>query len=163
MNSSPSWESLLIDTNLLVLYTIGTVNRDRIENFKRTQSYSKSDYDLLLEFLGRFRLLFTVAHVMAEVSNLTDLGGDERLLSRSVLAKTIGIMQEPHVPSLHAANGRSFAELGLADSAILVVARERKCTVLTDDVVLYLSLEAEGLPVVNFTHLREQDWQRSRL
>jgi hypothetical protein len=56
---------------------------------------------------------------------------------------------------------RPFEKLGLADSAILVVAREQKCTVLTDDLALYLSLEAEGLPVVNFTHLREHDWQRN--
>jgi rRNA-processing protein FCF1 len=151
--------SLLIDTNLLVLYTIGTVNRDRIERFKRTQRYNVSDYNLLVDFLGRFRVLFTVAHVMAEVSNLTDLSGPERVLARSILAKTINTMQEPHVSSLQAATGKPFEELGLVDSAIIVVAREQGCAVLTDDVALYLALEAEGLPVVNFTHLREQAWE----
>jgi hypothetical protein len=151
--------SLLIDSNLLVLYTIGTVNRDRIETFKRTTRYSANDYALLVEFLGRFRVLFTVAHIMAEVSNLTDLSGPERLLARNVLAKTIGTMQEPHVSSLQAASGKPFEELGLVDSAILVVARDQGCTVLTDDIALYLALEAEGLPVVNFTHLREQRWE----
>ncbi len=40
---------LPVDTNLLVLFAVGTVNRNRIETFKR-----------------------------AEVSNLTDLGGTER-------------------------------------------------------------------------------------
>jgi hypothetical protein len=43
--------SLRIDTNLLVLYTIGEVNLDRIETFKRTQRYSANDYALLVEFL----------------------------------------------------------------------------------------------------------------
>jgi len=69
---SPSRGGLLVDTNLLVLFTVGKVNRQRIENFKRT-----SDYDLLLRVLGKFNKLYTVAHVLAEVSNLTDLPGAE--------------------------------------------------------------------------------------
>jgi predicted nucleic acid-binding protein len=159
MIMGPGRTGLLIDSNLLVLYMVGTVNRDRIQKFKRTQRYSESDYALLVDFLGRFRLLFTVAHVMAEVSNLIDLSGQERSLARSILAKTINTMQEPHVSSLQAANEKPFEELGLVDSAIFLVAREQGCTVLTDDVALYLALEAEGLPVVNFTHLREQSWE----
>ena len=40
---------LIVDTNLLVLYVVGSVNPERIETFKRTR----------------------LAHVLAEVSNLT--------------------------------------------------------------------------------------------
>ena len=29
----------LVDANLLVLYVVGSVNRDRIENFKRTRRF----------------------------------------------------------------------------------------------------------------------------
>jgi len=43
---------LLVDTNLLVLFTVGSVNRNRIETFKRTRQYSKGDYDLLVSVLG---------------------------------------------------------------------------------------------------------------
>jgi hypothetical protein len=34
---------LLVDTNLLVLFAVGTVNLDRIETFKRTSKYTKAD------------------------------------------------------------------------------------------------------------------------
>ena len=74
---SPSRDGLLVDTNLLVLFTVGTVNRDRIEIFKRTSRYTKPDFDLLLRVLAKFNKLYTVAHVLAEVSNLTDLPGAE--------------------------------------------------------------------------------------
>ena len=87
---------LLIDSNLLVLLAVESVNRDRIDNFKRNRQYTKSDYALLLKVLGN-RDLYTVAHVMAEVSNLTDLNEPERLQARRVLAKTISVIQEPHV------------------------------------------------------------------
>ena len=148
---------LLIDTNLLVLLAVGSVNRNRIENFKRTRQYTKSDYDLLVRIVGK-RALYTVAHVMAEVSNLTDLKGGERLRARQVLAETLVILQEPHVPSILAAGSSPYESLGLTDSAITQVAREHLCTVLTDDWDLYHSLSREKLPVYNFTHLRQYSW-----
>ena len=150
---------LLIDTNLLVLFTVGTVNRRRIENFKRTRQYTERDYDLLRRVIGQFGPLYTVAHVMAEVSNLTDLKGIERLRARHVLKETIGILQEPEMPSARAAQGRLYERLGLVDAAIAAVAREHKCAVLTDDLDLYLALSREGLPVLNFAHLREREME----
>jgi hypothetical protein len=42
---------LLVDTNLLVLFAVGTVNRNRIETFKRTSQYTKGDFDLLVRVL----------------------------------------------------------------------------------------------------------------
>jgi hypothetical protein len=149
---------LLLDTNLLVLFAVGSVNRDRIENFKRTRQYRKDDYDLLVRVIGHFRALYTVAHVMAEVSNLTDLEEPERLQAQRVLARMISIIQEPHVSSLQASGSSLYERLGLVDSAISIVAREQKCSVLTDDFALYLSLMKEGLSAVKFTHLRELNW-----
>ncbi len=151
---------LLLDTNLLVLYTIGTVSTDRIETFKRTSAYRREDYELLVQVMNRFRPLYTVAHVMAEVSNLTDLKGPDRLRARRVLADTIAVLKEPHVSSLEASGTSNYEDLGLADSAISVVAREYKCEVLTDDLDLYLSLLEEGVTVEKFSHLRERNWLR---
>jgi len=151
---------LLIDTNLLVLYAVGGVNRNRIQAFKRTSGYDHKDYELLVRTMDGFAMLYTVAHVMAEVNNLIDLAGREGLKARRVLAATIAVLQEPHVPSLQAACGSYYEALGLADSAISIVAREKKCAVLTDDLDLYLSLAKEGLPVLKFSHLRESNWRQ---
>ena len=99
---SASAAGLLVDTNLLVLFTIGTVNRDRIEQFKRTRQYTKTDYDLLFRVLGQFNPLYTVAHVLAEVSNLTDLSGSERLQARYVLKEALSVLNEAEMPSTRA-------------------------------------------------------------
>jgi hypothetical protein len=109
--------------------------------------------------MDSFHPLYTVAHVLAEVSNLIDLAGPERLQARRILAATITLLQEPHVPSLQATRGSCYEALGLADSAISIAARENKCGVLTDDLDLYLSLVKEGLPAEKFSHLRERNWQ----
>jgi len=155
---SGTGSGLLVDSNLLVLFAVGTVNRNRIETFKRTRQYTKADYDLLVRVLARFEPLYTVAHVLAEVSNLTDLPGPEGLRARLVLKTTISSLDEAKMPSALAAEDRLYQHLGLVDAAIGAVARAHNCAVLTDDLDLYLRLSHDNVKVLNFTHLREQEW-----
>ena len=159
VDRTPSVDTgLLVDTNLLVLYVVGSVNRNRIEQFKRTRQYTKADYALLLRVLSSFKRLHTVAHVLAEVSNLTDLSGSETLLAREFLKRTVSVLEEAPVPSVQAANDSLYPRHGLVDASIAAVAREQKCAVLTDDLDLFLALTREKLKAVNFTHLRAQHW-----
>ena len=141
-----------------MLFAVGTVNRNRIETFKRTRQCTKSDYDLLVGVLSRFEPLYTVAHVLAEVSNLTDLPGVERLQARRVLKKTISSLNEAEMSSARAAEDRLYQDLGLVDAAIGAVARAHNCGVPTDDLDLYLRLSHDKVNVVNFTYLRERAW-----
>ena len=148
----------LVDTNLLVLFAVGTVNRRRIETFKRTRQYTNGDYDLLVRILGRFRPLYTLAHVLAEVSNLIDLPGMEGRRARYVLKETISLLKETAISSAHAADDTLYEQLGLVDAAIGAVARANDCVVLTDDLDLYLQLAHDKIQVLNFTHLRARLW-----
>jgi len=149
---------LLVDSNLLVLFVVGSVNRDRIDSFKRTSKYTKADYDLLLRVFRNFTVLHTLPHVMAEVSNLTDLPGKEAGRARDVLKSAISLLDEHGISSASAAEDALYPKLGLVDAAIGAVARAHKCTVLTDDLDLYLLLARQQVEVVNFSHLRAQTW-----
>src|SRR2546425_8084710 len=106
ISAAPGCDGLLVDTNLLVLFAIGTVNRNRIEMFKRTRQYTKADYDLLLRVLDKFNSRYTAAHVLAKVSNLTDLPGAERQQARRVLKETISLLSEVEMSSARAAEDR---------------------------------------------------------
>jgi hypothetical protein len=86
---------LLVDTNLLVLFIVGSVNPDRIGTFKRTNKYSRTDYQLLIRVLGHFEPIYTLAHVAAEVSNLTDLRGLELLRARTCSGKLWSLFGNP--------------------------------------------------------------------
>jgi microsomal dipeptidase-like Zn-dependent dipeptidase len=108
--------------------------------------------------LEKFNKLYTVAHVMAEVGNLTDLPGAEGQQTRRVLRETISLLSEVEISSAHAAEDRLYEKLGLVDGAIGAVARINDCTVLTDDLDLYLLLSHDKVNVINFTHLRAQEW-----
>ena len=91
---------LLLDTNLLVLLVVGKVNRERIATFKRTSAYTGRGYDLLERLIKPFSKLYTVPHVVSEVSNLTDLAGPDRAASRIILRDLIEILHQPAIPSV---------------------------------------------------------------
>ena len=50
---------ILVDTNILLLYIVGLVNRQRIPKFKRTNQFIPEDYDLLVQILKSFRQVLT--------------------------------------------------------------------------------------------------------
>lgn len=164
MKSAAPWSGLdtcsglLIDTNLLVLFVVGTVNPRRIEVFKRTRKYNRGDYQLLLRVMMRLKPWYTLAHVMAEVSNLSDLSGRELLQARQVLKDTLAVLQEPAMASEHAVQDELYERLGLVDAAIATLARENKCAVLTDDFDLYTALSRKGIAALSFSHLQASSW-----
>lgn len=145
---------ILIDTNLLVLFVVGRVNRARIETFKRTRQYTLADYNLLVWALAQFTVVYTVPHILAEVSNLTDLAGFEGFHARRILRQEINVMREVYVPSAQATSGKAYERLGLVDAVIGEAARAHHCGVLTDDFALYQLLSRESVSVVSFSQLR---------
>lgn len=154
----PVPKGVLVDTNLLVLFIVGCVNRDRISRFRRTAKYTETDFDLLVQVMESFQRRYTLAHVLAEVSNLTQLSGSEGDRARNILRETISIFDERPIPSAVAATYPHYQRLGLTDAAIAIVARDVDCAVLTDDVSLWLTISAEGRAALNFAHIQEKAW-----
>lgn len=145
---------LLVDTNLLVLLIVGSVNISRVGVFKRTASYTAQDYRLLLELMELAGRICSVAHVFSEVSNLTDLKGIERQLALRELKRLINRVHEPAIASELASDHSMYERLGLTDAAILTAAVEHKYAVLTADLDLQLALISQRVPTLNFTNLR---------
>lgn len=149
-------KGILIDTNLIVLLVVGSVNRDRIPLFKRTSGYTSADWDLLTGILEQIPLRYAIPHILSEVSSLIDLKGQKREIARDILHKWILLIQELPVSSLDACLSPYYQRLGLTDAALGLAAKEQGCSVMTSDSDLYVALSAEGTPVVKFDHLREQ-------
>jgi predicted nucleic acid-binding protein len=126
---------VLIDTNMLVLLIVGSVNRERVSQFKRTSDYSSTDWDLLIGVLEQISQRYTIPHVLAEVSALTDLKGPEREIARVILRNLIGTLDELEIRSVDACANTVYVRLGLTDAAIAAAARLRGCSVLTNDSV----------------------------
>ena len=149
---------VLIDSNLLVLHLVGTVNRERIKTFKRTQAYTLEDFELLEGLISCLGRLFTTPHVLTEVSNLTgSLSGRELAEMRILIRFAVDEMQESFDESKTLVRHACFERLGLADAAIATLC-ERGMLVLTSDLDLYIALQTRGADAVNFSHIRSLGW-----
>lgn len=59
---------IITDTNPLLLLLIGSYDKNTIKGFKRLAKYDSVDFDLLLDFVAKSKVMVT-PQVLAEVSN----------------------------------------------------------------------------------------------
>lgn len=150
---------LFVDTNLLVLLLVGSLDIEQVERFRRTRTYTRGDYALLIAFVAEFTRLLTTPNVLTEVSNLvgqlTEPLRREALVALGILAKQF---EEHFHTSRELVDEPEYPRLGLSDASIIRTVN-RDVTVLTDDLDLYLQLSRAGVEAINFNHLRSGSWQ----
>ncbi|MEH1968772.1 PIN domain-containing protein [Nostoc sp.] len=157
-----SQKGILIDTNILLLFLVGNVNRERITRFNRTQQFIPEDYELLLAFIASFQKLVTTPNILTEVNSLANqLGEPERSQCFAIFAqfvKNVALLDEYYVKSLDAVNTDKFIKFGLTDSGILTLSKG-KYLVLTDDFKLASYLQSVEVDVINFNNIRIFNWK----
>jgi predicted nucleic acid-binding protein len=136
------------------LLVVGLVSRNRISRFKRTSSYQPRDWDALSAIWESIPHRYSIAHILAEASALTDLKGPEGTIAREILRKAITLMEEIPINSRDACASSYYHRLGLTDAAIGLAARRRGCSVITNDSDLYRALLEEGASAIYFDELR---------
>lgn len=150
------YKGILVDTNILLLYFVGTIRRTRISQFGRTKQFTPQDFDLLILFLSDFATMATTQSILTEVSNFIDkLGEPERTDCYGLLAVEISSLQESCIPSRDIASTEwPFAAFGLTDCGIVETAKRHQYLVLTDDLKVANFLRSEGVDTINFNDLR---------
>lgn len=129
-------KGILIDTNILLLYFVGSVNRDRISRFNRTEKFIPEDYDTLLEIIRFFPKRVTTPNILTEVNSLSNqLGEPERSNCLRIFAASISLLDEHHIDSRIISQRSEFVRFGLTDCGILEAA-QNQYLVLTDDLKL---------------------------
>ncbi|MBW4611797.1 MAG: hypothetical protein KME21_00645 [Desmonostoc vinosum HA7617-LM4] len=154
-------KGIIIDTNILLLFLVGSVNKERISRFNRTQQFISEDYELLLQILNYFQKFITTPNILTEVNSLANqLGEPERFqcfVRFAEFAQNVAILNEHYIESIVAVNTDKFIKFGLTDSGILTLARG-KYLVLTDDLKLASYLQSINIDVINFNNIRLFNW-----
>lgn len=146
---------ILLDANLLVLLIVGFTDRNLILRHKKTKTFEKADYNLLVEILSRYDVIAVTPHILAEASNLVSLIGEPALSSvRLTFSNLVQTQEEFYLASKDSAKHPAFIRLGLTDASILQVIRS-DIPLLTTDVGLYLEAAKVNPLATNFNHLRE--------
>ena len=147
-------QGILLDTNILLLYLIGKFDKNLILKFKRTQTFTIQDYEILTFLLSKFNKIITLPNILTEISNLS--GKLESFIKQNyfqIFAQKITIFSEHYIPSEQIRQKDAFKRFGITDAGILILAKD-KYLVLTDDFRLSQYLQFQGIDVLNFNHLR---------
>lgn len=147
---------LLVDSDLLLVLCVGSVDRNLVREFKRTNAYSENDYDILCRFVGFFQKIFTTPNILTEVNNLgRNLKGKRRNEFQKAFSRITNSLLEQYTESRAAVNIPIFRDCGLADSVTFCVSQSsRGCLLLTDDLQLAGKVRKNGGAALNFTQLR---------
>ena len=148
--------SVLLDTNLLLLLIVGIYDKNLIGKHKRTKSFIAEDFDLLVDSIDGYEILWVTSHCLAEVSNLlkqTHSTQAKELMA--CFATFVANAKESHIQKEVIFSSKYVGRLGVADTGIIMKSKRVSC-VFTVDFDLYIEISKTGNRVVNFNHLRNE-------
>lgn len=145
----------LVDTNLLLLFVVGSEDRSLISRHRRLREYTLDDYDRLVALLEEAGQVLVTPNTLTETSNLLGQHREPELsLLFARLRTVIEESNEVTISSVAAASNPQFLRLGLTDAALIEVATS-DTPLLTMDFDLYLAALDKGpYSAVNFSFLR---------
>ncbi len=151
-------QGILLDTNLLLVFCIGTINPQYIPQFKRTRAYLAEDFIILSQLMKCFTIWTTTPNILTEVSNLANsLHGEYALKFYQTFAKLVPIFSEEYQESKQLVTRLELLKFGLTDAGIIQLVKDR-FLVVTDDFPLSQYLQAQGIDILNFNHIRSINW-----
>ncbi|WP_157272165.1 PIN domain-containing protein [Azohydromonas aeria] len=149
--------SVAIDSNLLLLFVVGSASRGYIARHKRLKAFDVADFDLLLQELSVASTLVLTPNTLTETSNLIDHIGEParghiyRFL-RALLQRPEA--EERYVPGIQATASAELPRLGLTDCTLLELC-DAGVPLITVDLPLFLAALSRGAKAINFNHLRD--------
>ena len=153
-------KGILLDTNLLVLFFVGSVAPELVETFKRTKNhgFTEKEFSLLRNIVETVSKVASTPHILTETSNfICQLQGEARQTALQAIAQAVQTFKERRSESKHLVQSNAFFNFGLTDCAILDLPPQ-KYLVLSVDAPLVIALQKKGIDAINFNHLRQQSW-----
>ena len=156
--SDPKINRLIIDTNLLLLYLIGSFDLSLVEKTPRLNKYSDTDVGKIIALVQHFNnKILVTPNILTEITNLS---GKLYLVSNGVLFfdYLIHVIKKfdeeiKYSRDIIDKNPKAFIKLGLTDASVIDAAN-KKALVLTDDFALFNTLLNYGFPAINYTHIQ---------
>jgi hypothetical protein len=146
-------KGVFVDTNMLVLYIIGTTDFRLVNKTILGRNYTETDFILVAKFIEFFEIQITSPHILTETSDL--IGEDNTF--HTALKEYIRISTEKYELSLNLSENDYFFKFGLADSSIIYASTDSfkdSHLVFTADNKLYGYLTNLGVDTVNLDSLR---------
>lgn len=148
-------KKIFLDTNVMLLFCVGSIGVELIQKHKRTDKYSVRDFERLLNIIGHHEVFRVTPNILTEISNI---GRQTKSYIKSAFieqfSSVIEIMEEEYLQSRELVQHGCYHRLGLSDVSVLSACDDQTLLV-TDDLDLYLAASYEQIDVINFTHYCE--------
>lgn len=145
-------KTVILDTNILLVYLIGCIDPKLIKDFKRTQAYCIEDFYVLDYLIKKFEKISTTPNILTEVSNLGgQLSGNLKTEFFIILSQFIQVIGEEYLPSNEVVKNHFFVKYGITDTGIFDLINTGNYLVITNDFRLSGNFSNYS---VNINHLR---------
>jgi hypothetical protein len=150
--------AIVLDTNVLLLFVVGSISAALIQIHRRTAAFDHSDFQLLERLVSRFPSIATTPNVLSEVSNLAmQVRQPWKSAVQDRLKTLVPALRESYYRSTSLVELREFEEFGLTDCGILLLARKGRL-VITTDLAQYRMLHEAKCAALIFNQIRDQEW-----
>jgi len=151
---------IIIDTNSLIVFLIGSMNENLISGHKRTSIYTKQDYYNLLAVIKDIKNIIVLPNVWTEVDNLLNgFSGNYKWPYITQIRKIIAHTTENYLNSKTGTDSLYFEAIGLTDSLILELAKDCEF-LITSDSVLSDYANANGIKVYDMIKKRNEEFNK---
>lgn len=133
--------AVLLDSNLLIVVFVGFWRPAAIGRRATGDEYDERDFRFLSRLVDVAAEWILTPHLLTEVDNRIDkLRAPGSSECRGVTARVLATRRELRPRAVRVMEEECFPRLGIADSAIVHVARRHSCAVLTSDAALHREL-----------------------
>lgn len=154
-----SSNGIIIDTNIMLVYIVGTYDVKYIPDFKRTSKYCADDYRFVCSVLSCFNRKVITTHILAELSNLSMQIQDNRLVTYfNVFREFLEDIGENHISKDRILALPLLPKLGVTDLGILEIVKKFRYLTFTDDFRMSNYIRDMGIDVLNLNDIRTVEW-----
>jgi predicted nucleic acid-binding protein len=148
-------KALLLDSNLLVLFIVGSAGENLIGRHNCLDAFDVDDYRQITSMIAGASRLILVAHVLVETSNLIrQISEPAKSEVTAILKLLIDRFPEEAVSSADATIHTQYLRLGLTDAVLLTLSITPNAVLFTADHDLYGAATGEGREAYNFFHFK---------
>ena len=161
-------DGLIVDTNILILFLVGSYDINQIEKLKvlnnSDKKYSIDDFKLLKELFEYFKKIIIIPQVIAELSNLSITGGGVNGNKLNdylqIVIKFLKRAEERHQQTncLWGMELSVIGKYGFTDMTLFELSKQTKMQILTDEMPLYVYSQNK-IPIIKFGHIKNQAFQ----
>lgn len=150
-------KGLIIDTNILILFLIGSYDDNYICSCELTKKYTQKDFELLKKIISFFNAVLITPYVIAELSNLSrkKITECKRIAYFKTVIKFLETTSEenPSLTSLLGCKIKLIEEFGFTDMAIFNLSKNKNIPILTDDGPFF-HYSYSKTPTIKFEHIK---------